>query len=295
MLSITGRSSRGTSNTSEIVELSELLLCVSQKLAERQHEEMDSILKDAISGLRRIALGQTPDWPFPSGFPSIASQVIQSQEEERKRLSRELHDDIGQRLSLAASTVALLLSQSGEGKLTQRLSTLRNDLDHLCSDIHSMSHNLHSYQLEHLGLKSALSDLGLRMSRPGARIEVDVEDLREPRSKDVSLCLYRVAQEAMNNAAKHSHASLVALIAMSKDNAVYMAIQDCGVGFDATKQGQGLGFISMRERLKLVHGELSYQSVLGRGTEIWVTVPDIADRIAMKQRNKTEVHPANVA
>ena len=85
----------------------------------------------------------------------LASLLIQSQENERKRLSRELHDDIGQRLSLAASEVALMVSQQSTASI-DRLIYLRDELDRLCTDVHEMSHDLHSYKLQHLGLKSAL-------------------------------------------------------------------------------------------------------------------------------------------
>jgi PAS domain S-box-containing protein len=206
----------------------------------------------------------------------LASQLIQSQETERKRLARELHDDIGQRLSLVASEVALMASQCSDANAmaTNRLGDLRDDLDGLCSDIHNMSHNLHSYKLQHLGLKSALKDLCRKLSHPGFRVHIDVDDMDEPVSKDVSLCLYRVVQEALNNAVRHAHTLVVAVTITKVEDMFYMTIQDAGVGFDRAVSPQGLGLISMTERLKLVKGELKLHSILGRGTEIWVSVPD---------------------
>jgi signal transduction histidine kinase len=206
----------------------------------------------------------------------LASQLIQSQETERKRLARELHDDIGQRLSLVASEVALMASQCSDANAiaTGRLGDLRDDLDGLCSDIHNISHNLHSYKLQHLGLKSALKDLCRKLSHPGFRIHIDVDDMDEPDSKDVSLCLYRVVQEALNNALRHAHTLVVAVTITKVEDMFYMTIQDAGIGFDRDASPQGLGLISMTERLKLVKGELKLHSILGRGTEIWVSVPD---------------------
>lgn len=206
----------------------------------------------------------------------LASQLIQSQETERKRLARELHDDIGQRLSLVASEVALMASQCSDADAIARgrLSDLRDDLDSLCSDIHNMSHNLHSYKLQHLGLKSALMDLCRKLSHPGFRVHIDVDDMDEPVSKDVSLCLYRVVQEALNNALRHAHTLVVAVTITKIGDMFYMTIQDAGIGFDRDASPQGLGLISMTERLKLVKGELKLQSIIGRGTEIWVSVPD---------------------
>ena len=206
----------------------------------------------------------------------LASQLIQSQETERKRLARELHDDIGQRLSLVASEVALMASQCSDASAiaTGRLGHLRDDLDGLCSDIHNMSHNLHSYKLQHLGLKSALKDLCRKLSHPGFRVHIDVDDMDEPISKDVSLCLYRVVQEALNNALRHARTLVVAITITKVEDMFYMTIQDAGIGFDRDASPQGLGLISMTERLKLVKGEMKLHSILGRGTEIWVSVPD---------------------
>jgi PAS domain S-box-containing protein len=206
----------------------------------------------------------------------LAAQLIQSQENERKRLSRELHDDIGQRLSLAASEAAMLASQHANAMPVSldRLDTLRDELDTLCSDIHSMSHNLHSYKLQHLGLKAALKDLCRQLSQPNFRVDLHIDDFKEPTSKDVALCLYRVAQEALNNASKHARTLVVAITITKLQNMFYMTIQDSGVGFDTSHSSQGLGLVSMSERLKLVNGQFRVHSVPGCGTEIWVSVPD---------------------
>jgi signal transduction histidine kinase len=223
------------------------------------------------------ALNCGPEYPDSTSTGTFALQLIQSQEDERKRLARELHDDIGQRLSLVASMAALLASQNpGTGPLSDRLASLRDELDVLCSDIHSMSHNLHSYKLQHLGLSSALKDLCRRITQPGFRIDLNVDGLQDPASEAVSLCLYRVAQEALNNALKHAKTPLVTVSVTRVQNTYYMTIRDSGVGFVASAHPQGLGLVSMQERLKLVNGQLKCQSSLGRGTRIWVAVPEPA-------------------
>ena len=211
----------------------------------------------------------------------LASRLIQAQESERKRLARELHDDIGQRLSLVASEVALMASQSSDAKVvaTNRLDSLRDELDSLCSDIHGISHELHSYKLQHLGLKSALKDLCRRLTQADFRVNLDVDDMDEPASKEVSLCMYRVVQEALNNAFRHAHARVVAVTITKFRDVLYMTIQDTGIGFDRSVSSHGLGLISMNERLKLVKGELKLNSILGRGTEIWVSIPDTDERV----------------
>jgi signal transduction histidine kinase len=137
-----------------------------------------------------------------------------------------------------------------------------------------MSHNLHSYKLQHLGLKAALKDLCRQLSQPNFRVDLHIDDFKEPISKDVALCLYRVAQEALSNASKHAHTLVVAITITKLQNMFYMTIQDSGVGFDVSRSSQGLGLVSMSERLKLVNGQFRVHSVPGCGTEIWVSVPD---------------------
>jgi PAS domain S-box-containing protein len=211
----------------------------------------------------------------------LASLLIQSQENERKRLSRELHDDIGQRLSLAASEVALMVSQQSTASI-DRLTYLRDELDRLCTDVHEMSHDLHSYKLQHLGLKSALKDLCRRLSQPNFRVELYADEFEEPSSKEVSLCLYRVAQESLNNALKHAHTIVVAMTITKLQGMFYLTIQDAGIGFDNSISRHGLGLISMSERIKLVNGDFRLHSVPGRGTELWIAVPDQPESIGRR-------------
>jgi PAS domain S-box-containing protein len=229
-----------------------------------------------------------------SEVETLASQLIALQENERKRLSRELHDDIGQRLSLAASEVALLERQhsSDSADLARRLGALREDLDSLCTDLHCLSHSLHSYKLQHLGLKSALKELCQRMSQPGFHIDLIVDDSVDLGTQEISLCLYRVAQEALNNAQRHAHTSFVAVTLTRLQNVFYMAIQDTGIGFETSAHPHGLGLVSMKERLKLVNGHLIINSIAGRGTEIWVAVPDAEDaRDASDHRDNLQYLP----
>lgn len=229
-----------------------------------------------------------------SEVETLASQLIALQENERKRLSRELHDDIGQRLSLAASEVALLERQhsNDSADLARRLGALREDLDSLCTDLHCLSHSLHSYKLQHLGLKSALKELCQRMSQPGFHIDLIVDDSVDPGTQEISLCLYRVAQEALNNAQRHAHTSFVAVTLTRLQNMFYMAIQDTGIGFETSAHPHGLGLVSMKERLKLVNGHLIINSIAGRGTEIWVAVPDAEDaRDASDHRDNLQYLP----
>lgn len=206
----------------------------------------------------------------------LASLLIRSQEDERRRLSRELHDDIGQRLSLAASDAALLVSQLSpiQEFKAGRLENLRDELNSLCTDVHELSHDLYSSKLQHLGLKSALNALCRRFCQMGLHVDLHADGIEGPASKDVSLCLYRIAQESLNNALKHAHATIVVVALTKLQGMYYLTIRDNGVGLDASTNSQGLGLMSMAERAKLVKGQFRIRSASGGGTEIWVAVPD---------------------
>jgi signal transduction histidine kinase len=254
-----------------------LFLAYRRKLERSMSERTRSLtMVGDISGQKKAELELNKS---RSEVRTLASQLIELQENERKRLSRELHDDIGQRLSLATSEVALLQRQysGGPAVLADRLGTLRENLDSLCTDLHCLSHSLHSYKLQHLGLKPALRDLCRQMSQPGFHVDLIVDDSEDPKSKEISLCLYRVAQEALNNAQRHARTSFAAVTLTKLQHTFYMAIQDSGIGFETSTSPQGLGLISMKERLKLVNGQLILHSIPGRGTEIWVAIPDAED------------------
>jgi PAS domain S-box-containing protein len=213
------------------------------------------------------------------GTRSVASQLIQYQEGERKRLSRELHDGIGQSISLVTSDVALLTSKYARTSpdLGGELGVLRDKLDQVCSDLHNLSHNLHSYKLEHLGLRFAMKELCRQISGPELLATCDIDHCSDPRSKATTLCLYRIAQEALSNCVKHSRARMVAITLTKLQSTFYMTVTDSGIGFNPGAQSSGLGLVSMKERLALVHGLIKVRSKIGVGTTIWVMVPDEPD------------------
>lgn len=209
---------------------------------------------------------------------SLASRLILSQEDERRRIARELHDDIGQRLSMVASEVHVFeghLHNNGQSgrELVERLGT---ELDALVTDIHGLSHRLHSSQLQHLGVVSALHDLCRQLGRSGLEVEIDLDKELGPVPENIALCLYRVAQEALTNALKHSGASRAALTLGKTAHEYTLVVRDAGEGFDMVAAAQGLGLISMRERLRTLQGTFSLTSSPGRGTQIAVTLPRVA-------------------
>ena len=199
----------------------------------------------------------------------LTPRLFLVQEEERRRISRELHDDFGQRLSLVFSELDTLkreLPTKTPGRT--RIRKLQDELDVLVADVHNMSHQLHSYKLDLLGLSVALKDLcQLLAGRHQIVINLTADKLPELH-KETALCLYRVAQEALANAVKHSKSARVDVSVVAEGSSLRLRVRDFGVGFDPAKQRNGLGLISMQERLRMIGGVLRFNSVSGGGTEL---------------------------
>jgi PAS domain S-box-containing protein len=203
----------------------------------------------------------------------LSQKLIQAQEHERSRLARELHDDINQRLSFLAVALDGLkhgLPMATE-QLKQHISAAGEHVADIAKDIQALSHRLHSPKLELLGLAAAASSFCKEFSH-GQNVEVDFEPANIPRNlpDDISLTLYRVLQEALRNAVKHSGSRHFRVSLTGEANEIELAVQDSGVGFepDEAIKGRGLGLASMKERMKLVDGELSIDSQLQQGTTI---------------------------
>jgi PAS domain S-box-containing protein len=208
----------------------------------------------------------------------LSGRLISAQEEERARIARELHDDFSQRLALLGIGLGQLwkkLPPEGAEERASVLDMLRGTKE-MSADIHSLSHQLHSSKLEHVGLVPALRGLCKDISKK-YKIEVRFSECELPPNipKDVALCLFRIAQESLGNTLKHSGAldARIGLGANEKD--ITLCITDTGRGFDPSVHGPGagIGLIGMRERLRLVGGKLSIKSEPDRGTEILAEVP----------------------
>jgi len=209
---------------------------------------------------------------------SVGRRLIEAQEEERKWIARELHDDIGQRIAL----VAVELDRCGQ-QVTNAPTIVRDHIrqasqlvSDVSDDIQAISHRLHSSKLEYLGLATAAKTFCRDLSEQRhVRIEFKHSDIPAALPKEISLCLFRVLQEALQNAVKHSGAADVSVKVQGTLDGIHLTVSDSGVGFNwrHAVNGRGLGLISMRERLRLVNGELSIQSEPGRGTTILARVP----------------------
>jgi PAS domain S-box-containing protein len=209
---------------------------------------------------------------------NVSSRLIEAQEQERTRIARDLHDDINQRLALLAIELERAKSDipDSNGEALTRMDELRKHTSEIATDIQALSHELHSPRLEYLGIVAAMRGFCQEF---GDKQKLDIDfrshDLSNPVPADISLCLFRVLQEALHNAAKHSRAQRFAVQFWGTSGEIHLTISDAGVGFDvqAAMKGRGLGLISMQERIRLVNGNISIASKLKGGTEIKVRVP----------------------
>lgn len=209
----------------------------------------------------------------------INGKLIEAQEQERAFIARELHDDICQRLALLSVEIVRLQKDSPDfpEDIRLRMSELQKQASEIGFDVQSLSHELHSSKLELLGLVPAVRGFCKEFSAQ-QEIEIDFQtnDMPNTVPKDISLCLFRVLQEVLHNAVKHSRVEEFKVKLSWEENEIHLIVQDSGVGFDSKivmKEGRGLGLISMRERIKLAKGNLLIESEPGRGTTIHARVP----------------------
>jgi signal transduction histidine kinase len=241
---------------------------------------VDAQAIDLADSPRRILLTlvEVPDRSMADDTSGhFAGRLIAAQEEERKRIARELHDDFSQQMALLSIELDRLAGEpAGPGDWSSSCQHLRTRIDELALDLHRLSHRLHPSRLDHLGLEAAVSGLCRELSE-GRDLKIEFRHEGPPAilPNDVALCVFRIAQEALRNCIKHSRATLVQVTLRNTKLEVQLAVDDNGVGFDpeAASSMVGLGFVSMRERLDLVGGIVHVLSRPLRGTRIEVSIP----------------------
>ena len=211
----------------------------------------------------------------------LGGRLLSAQEAERARIARELHDDINQQMvALGMHLEALGSSLAGEEAAQAHDAATRTRS--IAKTIHDLSHRLHPARVQLLGLVPSLRGLQRELSHPDIEITLVYDDL-PPLSRDLTLCLYRIVQEALQNAIAYSQGNLIAVELRRVDERVHLTITDDGIGFDQdVAWRKGLGLISMRERLEAVGGTLTIHSRPGGGTTLEVDV-------AMQQRLRSAV------
>jgi len=208
----------------------------------------------------------------------LSGRLIHGQEEERRRIARELHDDVNQRLALLAIELEQFARDEGEmgEDVRRRARDLCGLAQSISSDVHRMSHKLHPSKLDHLGLIDAARDFCTEISQHHA-IHVDFfhRDIPDRIPSEISLCIFRIIQESLQNVVKHSGAKQAYVGLVGQPGEIRLEISDPGAGFevDSVKVKAGLGLVSMRERVRFAGGEMWIRSRRSQGTRIDVKMP----------------------
>ena len=232
----------------------------------------------SVGGILILAEDITRRKQMEESLSSMSRKLVDAQEQERTRIARELHDDINQRLALLS--VQLEASRQNPPHTAADVSILltevRERIDEISSDVQSISHRLHSSQLEYLGIVAATRSFCGEFST-AQNVEVNFSHDEIPRSipRNISLCLFRILQEAVHNAVKYSKVRHFEVRLSCSERQLSLTVSDQGVGFDpesALSRG-GLGLTSMKERVRLIDGTITIESKPQQGTTISVHVP----------------------
>jgi signal transduction histidine kinase len=213
----------------------------------------------------------------------LSGHLIKAQEKERSRVASELHDDFSQRVAL----LALGLQNTAEtlpdlpDALKQTLDEFNRSVSELGEDLHSLSHQLHSSTLDTLGLVTGLRALCREFgAKQGIEVDFTSEDIPRSVRPEVALCLFRIAQEGLQNLKKHSGTKRAQLSVRHLSDKLFLSLCDEGMGFDTNRMEKpGLGILSMQGRARLLGGEFEIHSTPGKGTRIeaWVPLQPVAD------------------
>jgi PAS domain S-box-containing protein len=209
---------------------------------------------------------------------SLSGRLIETQDEERKRIAREIHDDYSQRVAMLALDLEQLAEDVGDssGETSQKFHELFDLVSELGADLHSLSHRLHSSTLESLGLLAGLEAFCKEFAeQQGMQVDFAHEDVRRSVPADAALCMFRITQEALRNIKKHSGANRAEVRLEQLGGRLHLSVSDCGRGFNSNKPPaeRGIGIHSMEERLRLLGGKLEIQSRPMEGTRIDAWLP----------------------
>jgi PAS domain S-box-containing protein len=230
----------------------------------------------SFAGFIGSAIDITDQKLAQEALENVSGRLIEAQEKERTRIARDLHDDICQRLALLSIELEQANRNGSAPATKKRLQEIRQHCAEIAGDVQSLSHQLHSSKLEYLGIAAAVRGFCKEFEKQyHVSIVFTDENVPTHLRKEVSLCLFRVAQEALHNAVKHSGTSHFSVELKSTPENVQLMVSDKGQGFDLeeAKANRGLGLVSMQERVHLVHGSLVIDSAPGAGTKVIATAP----------------------
>jgi signal transduction histidine kinase len=216
-----------------------------------------------------------------SQLKELSARLVAAQEEERRAISRELHDEVGQSLSalLMEAGTAASLTPPDLDDLKLRLETIKGLAEGSVNLIRNMALLLRPSMLDDLGLVPALRWQAREVSkRTGLKVRMTAEGVPDDLPDEHKTCIFRVVQEALNNCARHAQAHTVRVQVQSKDETIFVSIQDDGIGFDA-KLLRGLGQVGMEERVAHVGGRFQIDSAPGRGTLLTAELPLLVNHL----------------
>lgn len=219
------------------------------------------------------ALGRTRDQ-----LRAITAILLTAEDQERRRLARELHDDLSQKQALVEMDIERLEQQlpCDPAVVRDRLQALRGQVGALSNDLRRIAHQLHPSMLDDLGLPFALKAMAQEFAKRESRVvRFSARHIPESIRAEVAGCLYRITQEALHNVSKHAGAAQVNISLTGAEGALHLVVKDRGKGFDieATRHRGGMGILSMGERVRLVQGTLAMKSRPGKGVTVSVRVP----------------------
>jgi signal transduction histidine kinase len=209
----------------------------------------------------------------------LTAQLLTAQDDERRRIARELHDEVNQRVISLAFEIDDQLQQLPELPAAARaaLQVVKNEVIELSDQLRELAHRLHPSVLEDLGIASALRGYAQEFEqREHVRVDLTLEEYQRPLDRHLAECLFRVTQEALRNVAKHAGATMVSLALSYHDDRIMLRIEDNGRGLtsqDRNAVQRGLGLVSMGERVRLLDGTLTFTSDAGSGTCLSVSIP----------------------
>jgi len=209
---------------------------------------------------------------------SLSGRLIEAQDEERKRIAREIHDDYSQQIAMVAMDLEQLAENVGDssGETSQQFHELFDRVSELGADLHSLSHRLHSSTLESLGLLAGVEAFCKEFAeQQGMQVDFVHGSISRGVPGDAALCMFRITQEALRNIKKHSGANQAEVRLEQQDGRLHLSVSDCGRGFDSNKPPaeHGIGIHSMEERLRFLGGKLEIQSRPMQGTRIDAWLP----------------------
>jgi PAS domain S-box-containing protein len=252
----------------------------SEEALRKAHDELEQRVEERTRELARantrLAQQVTKRQKVEVARTELLRRLVHAQEEEHRRIARELHDDLTQRLAvLAIDAGALEHLPACPPDVAQRARAMHEQLVALSESVHSLSRQLHPSIVDDLGLVDALrSECSNLEQRDGITVKFEAREVPTDLPRRVALCVYRVAQEALRNITRHARSSQASVRLVARERELVLSVRDRGVGFDVSaRHRSGLGLESMRERARLIRARLTIRSRPGGGTQITVRVP----------------------